>query len=122
MSSQPRLKGVAALISASLIVVGGGTSQPESTRAAEPPVETDTPPGVELTGLRTADTRTFATADGTYVTQFFTEPVFYQPEGAPTGRRSTPPSTRSAADQPRLPSMPHPPRLSWPLPTRPTAS
>ncbi len=36
-------------------------------------------PGVEITALRTATSRTFETSDGEMVTELFSEPVFYQP-------------------------------------------
>ncbi len=40
------------------------------------------PPGVERTDLRTASSRTFEQADGTFVSQFFSDSVFYQPDGS----------------------------------------
>ena len=38
----------------------------------------------ELTSLRTADTQTFALANGQLRTDFYAVPLFYQPEGSAT--------------------------------------
>ncbi len=40
------------------------------------------PAGREVLGLRTARSQTFAQADGSYVTQLYSAPRFYQPEGS----------------------------------------
>lgn len=54
-------------------------------RAPEiPPTQTlaPAPDGVEQISLRSANSETFLQPDGTFITDFFASPVFYQPEGS----------------------------------------
>ncbi len=46
-----------------------------------PPTAADEPPGVERIDLRTADTRTYEKFDGSFVTELYTDAIYYQPEG-----------------------------------------
>ncbi len=59
----------------------------------EPPVAQD-PPGTERVDLRTAYSRTFDQSDGKRTVEFYSEPVFYQRDGALTGSRSISGSAR----------------------------
>lgn len=54
---------------------------PEPTPAAPPAEPAADPPGTERIDMRTAASRTFEQADGSFVTQFYTQDVHYQPEG-----------------------------------------
>jgi RHS repeat-associated protein len=55
------------------------TTSPSPDPLSEPPADL-APPGVEQEEMRTADSRTFEQADGTFVTELFSGPIFYQPE------------------------------------------
>jgi RHS repeat-associated protein len=41
----------------------------------------DVPPGIEVMEMRTATSQTFEQTDGTFISQLYNDPVFYQPDG-----------------------------------------
>jgi RHS repeat-associated protein len=55
--------------------------RPDPTLSPEPVPSPGEPTGVERVDLRSANSKTFERADGSFVTQFFLQDVFYQPEG-----------------------------------------
>jgi hypothetical protein len=55
---------------------------PTAEPTVPPPTPPADPPGVERVDLRTAASRTFEQADGTFISQFFSDAIFYQPDGS----------------------------------------
>jgi len=58
------------------------TDRPSAEPAPPAPPADEEPPGVERVDLRSADTRTYELPDGMLVTEFYSSPIFFQPEGS----------------------------------------